>query len=295
MNETGGSTKEFRSVFLDPAWLVASLLAFWGVVIAMEEFLLADGFAIAAGLVICLKIGAETHLLRKDRKPLIFTIAFVATAGLVTADIVWTEHKKREALERDSQLAQLSDLPTLRDRLQKMEEAQVQRSEEARIREVKSGQKLNDIEQQNKGLRRSVETKDAALISIAKQQYALNFFPQVIVSTNGSPDTMSVTNNGKTNIEIYRLSINGSDAAGPTLPETVAPSSVGTFVTTDAGKAAVISQAQSNGGTALINGTVYILTLDKKKYQMTFSWTYKVTDGNIEKSFITDGPIVESQ
>jgi hypothetical protein len=296
MDEPNESTKQFTSVFLDPAWLVAILVGCWGVVVALEDFLLADLFAVAAGIVICLKVGAETKLLRKDRKPAAFIVAFIVVLGILVFAFRWTEHKKEEASERNQQLSQLGELPGLRDRLQKMEQAQIKRSEEEKEREIQSSQKLNDIEAENKGLRKSVETKDAALVSIAKDQYALNFFPQIAISSNGTVDTIYVTNNGKTNVELYRLVFDNNDSPiGTPSPQTIAPGSSDSFTTNEHGKQMAVQRARIAGSAASFAGTLYLSTLDKKKYHMTFTWSVTTKDDKIDKSFVINGPIVEEK
>jgi hypothetical protein len=296
MDEPNEPTKQFTSVFLDPAWLVAFLVGCWGVVIAMEDFRLADGLAVAAGIVICLKVGAETRLLSKDRRLLVFVLAFILVSGIVAVDFLWTDHKKEEAADRNKQLSQLGELPGLRDRFQKMEQAQIKRSEEERVREIQSSQQLTDIQNENKGLRKSVETKDAALVSIAKDQYALNFFPQIAISTNGTVDTMYVTNNGKTNVEVYRLMFeNNESPIGSPSRQTIAPGANDSFMTTEQGKQTALQRAMLGGGITSLAGTLFLSTLDKKNYRMTFTWTFAVKDFKIDKTFITDGPIVEEK
>jgi hypothetical protein len=288
-------SKKFSSVFFDPAWLVASLAGAWGVVISMEEFIAADFLAIAAAVVICLKLGSETHLSRKDRKPLVFAVAFIIVVSIIGLDLRWTNQKRREARERSAQLAQLIQIPNLKEKLQQMEEAQNQRDRNEELRQAKAGQKLDDIEQENKDLRKSVETKDAALVSIAKDQYALNFFPQIVISTNGSADKMYITNNGKTNVEIYRTSFDGHDGPDGAILQTIAPTAIASFTTSAQTREVMLQRARATNSRVPVEGSVYILTLDKRHYRMSYTWYFETKDEKIDKSYILDGPIVEEK
>jgi hypothetical protein len=293
MDEFAESSKKFSSVFLDPAWLVAFLAGCWGVVISLEEFRAADFIAVLAGIVICLKIGAETQLLHKDRKPLVFIVSFLVVSGIIAADLRWTAHKKAEAEEHGRQLAQLSELSGLKERLQEMEHAQSMRAEAQKVQDAKAGQQLDDIETENRALRKSVETKDAALVSIAKDQYALNFFPQVSISTNGSTENMYVGNNGKTNIELTGLIIDGREPVG--ILQTVAPSANASFTIQEIAKQLILQRAGAANNEVSIEGTLNMTTLDKKKYSMAFTWHFAVKEAKIDRSFVIDGPIREDK
>jgi hypothetical protein len=288
------SEKKFKSVFMDPAWLVALVIGAWGVVLAMEDFYLADCLAIAAGILLCLKVSAETNLLRRERKPGIFVVIFLAVVALVGADIRWTAHKRVEAAERNEQMGQLSEIPKLQQRLQEMGTAQQKASQDEAIRQAADNQNLRDIQHENEKLRRSIEAKDAALVSIAKDQYALNFFPQIVIMTNDSPDTVHVQNNGKTNVEVERVTLDGREIAGSSGPQTIAPNALTSFKMSDVGRQLILAKAAPGPSTSM-QGALYLSTLDKHRYRMSFTLTYVVKDHKIERSYVIDGPMSEEK
>lgn len=285
---------KFTSVFLDAPWFVATFLGLWGVMIGMEDFFLADLFFIAAGVLCCVKLGKETNLRGKERKLVIFIVAFVAIMTTIGLDLRWTTRKSTEANIRREQLSHLSEIPNLKGELQKMKDKQDQTAVAQAIAQGKEDTKLSLIETENKELRKSVETKDAALVQIAKEQYSLNFFPEVFVSNEGVIDTAQIINNGKTNVDVYEIDLEGVPQDVKTVPALVVPGSRVGFQISAQQKQYIANHALGGTGVRIpIDCTVYLLTLDKKRYSLRFTWFFDAKDGVPTKSDTVDHPIAE--
>jgi hypothetical protein len=288
------TTGKFSSAFLDAPWIVAALLGVWGVMIGLEDFLLADIFFVAAGALVCVKVAKETNLREKERRLGIFVTAFICIMVLIGLDFRWTNRKATEASTRQEQLSHLGEIPKLNGDLQKMQNDRAADKITQALVQAKSDQKLDDIEGENKDLRKSVETKDAALVKIAKDQYALNFFPQIVVTTNGSTEQMFIQNLGKTNVVTYRLNVDGDDIREASALSTIAPNASNSFQVREVLKARIINRAVLlTDARVPLEGTVYLSTLDDRRYSMGFTWYFEIKDGKIDKSYIEDQSITE--
>jgi hypothetical protein len=287
------SATKFTSAFLDAPWIVAAFLGVWGVMIGLEDFLLADVLFVAAGVLVCVKIARETNLRQKERRLWIFIAAFVCVMVFIGLDLRWTNRKAEEAANRKEQLSHLGEIPGLKGDLKTMRENQEAEKISAALSQAQADQKLDDIEEENKDLRKSVETKDAALVKIAKDQYALNFFPQVVISTNGRRDELIVQNNGKTNIVTYKMNLEGIDIADASLLSTISPTASNSYKMPETSLSVVVAHATPANARVPVEGTLYLSTLDNRRYSMAFTWFFEVKDGRVDKSYIEDHSITE--
>jgi hypothetical protein len=273
--------------WLDTPWIVAALLGVWGAMIGVEEFFVANVFMGLAGIAFVVRLFRDS-MQTLPRRIAPFLLGLVIASTIVGADFYFTGKKKQATEERNQ------EIPGLKGQITGLN-GQLANQETARkIDQKASEQKLDDIEGQNKDLKKSVETKDAALVQIAKDQYALNFFPQILISTNGTTDSIYVSNNGKTNIEQDRVVIEGIDSPDVARPQTIAPGGTATFKLTETAVQTVLAKTGSVGKVS-VEGTMYLTTLDKRRYSIGFTYYFEVSDGKINKSYITDRAIVEEK
>lgn len=278
--------------WMDTPWVVATLLGAWGVMIGIEAFTFANTFMVIAGLAFVFRLYKDT-IQHPPRRKSVFILGVLIAVVIICADVYFSKLKRQSLETKAQEIPGLkSQISALQTKLGDLRTQLGMQDSERKVDEGKSEQKLDDIKQENGDLRKSVETKDAALVSIAKDQYALNFFPQIAISSNGSIDTMAVQNNGKTNIESYRLVLFGVDVPDASVHQTIAPSSYSTYTLSSDGKKHVMEQAGLTGGESSFVGTLYLMTLDHRLYTMGFKWTFEVSQGNITKSFITNYAIV---
>jgi hypothetical protein len=184
----------------DTPWTVAALLGAWGVFLGAEEFFLANVFMVLAGASCTFRLYKDS-IAFKPRKKGAFVLGLAIVVVIVAVDIHLTD-KKKESSEKKSQ-----EIPKLTAEIGNLQQTINEQRTALATAQGQANQKLFDISQQNADLKKSVDTKDAALVAIAKEQYALNFFPQVYVATFDSKDEVKVSNNGKTNIEVYGYKI----------------------------------------------------------------------------------------
>jgi hypothetical protein len=272
----------------DTPWTVAALLGVWGVMIGIEEFFWADLFMVLAGVWCSVRLFRDCSTPGR-RRISAFILGLLIFWSIVGVDLTLTARKKA------SSEAKADQIPKLNEKISELQETVRSQNQQIIQQQSQSNQKLSDISAENIALRKSVEVKDAALVSIAKQQYALNFFPQVVVTTNESADTMYVQNHGKTNIDLYRLIVQGFDETGAVKRTTIAPDAFMSYTMKEQKKTQIINQAPFTNGEAVLSGEVYLVTLDNKKYEMPFSWYFDVKDGKISKSYIVDGSIANEK
>lgn len=283
-DESIESAKNPKLVWADAPWTVAALLGIWGVMIGIEEFKLADAVMVLTGLSFAIRLFRDS-IETKPRRIASFIAGVLLIVFGTGADIHFTK-RKQIASEAKAQ-----EIPTLHSQIEELQGTIAKQKKELETRDSRAEQQLSDIKQQNTGLRKSVETKDAALIDIAKQQYSLNFLPQVVVMWSSSTNDIRLMNNGKTNITIAGLGLNGvlirKELAGT--PAFLAPGANEGFVLTDESKQTVLSQAMLIGTKeVLAEGVAYIQTLDEKKYEVSFTVHFVVEAGAIAKTFVAD-------
>ena len=164
------------------------------------------------------------------------------------------------------------------------------------VEQGKLEQQVSDIGDDNKRLKTSIENKDATLAEIAREQYALNFTPQVLIETRDLPDQLFFQNNGKTNIEIHfpscdQLSLVPSN---PQQPALIPPNSYVGYLFNDAGKQLILANAFGHpDGRVPYSCRVEVVTLDKKHYSLEFTLTFVVKDNVITKSISIPNQMVE--
>ena len=139
-------------------------------------------------------------------------------------------------------------------------------------------------------LKGSIEKKDVILAAIAKEQLDLNYAPEIVITMIDSKDTLYVVNNGKTNVELYGMSVNGMTVEGKGFPETIAPAANVTFTAGDQNERTILAMNQPQ---VSYEGIANLRTSNKKQYAMAFTVSFNVKDGAITKAFITDHSIVE--
>lgn len=288
------SSKASLFGWADTPWLVAALLGAWGVMIGLEDFLLADIFIVAAGALVCVRVAKETSLWKKERRLLVFIGAFVGIMVIIGLDLRWTNRKGEESKVRKEQLSHLGEIPALTNQLGGMRAAQAADKNAEALVQAKANQKLDDIEGENKALRKSVETKDAALVQIARDQYALNFFPQVLASAGEAIGEIRITNNGKTNINLQRIDVEGVAQDTKTVPALiVSQSNVSFKLSEEQRRYVAVKPAIAAGDRIPIECRAYLLTLDKKHYALDFTWFFKAKDGVLTEGNVIDHPITE--
>jgi len=272
----------------DTPWTVAALLGVWGAMIGIEEFYLANVFMALAAISVAIRLGRDT-LWRIPRRIPMFIFGLLVVCSIVGGDVHLTAKKKAASEAKTKAIEDKSKENS--DLLAKIADLSSKQS----VAQGKSDQKLSDIGNENSGLKKSIEKKDAALVSIAKSQYALNFFPQVYVATNDSLDEIKVTNNGKTNVEVYGYKIQDQPQKSEANHLLVVPGASTGYKITDEGKRNILQTAASqNKETVPIESVVYLKTLDEQQYELGFTWFFIVKDGAITKSYAVDHPIVKA-
>src|ERR1035437_6203028 len=134
-------------------------------------------------------------------------------------------------------------MPQLRQTIRDMTKSEEDAAKAQAVEQGKLEQKLGDIGDDNKRLKTSIEEKDKTLAEIAREQYALNFTPQVTVYTQNLPDQLFFMNNGKTNVEILMPFCEHLDSLVPRDPNQRAlltPASTMGFSLTDHAKQVVL-------------------------------------------------------
>ena len=242
----------------------------------------------------CGKIAKETNLRQKERRLWVFVAAFVCVMVLIGLDLRWTNRKAEEATKRAEQLSHLGELPGLKEDLRIMSDGQKAEKVAAALSQVKADQKLDDIQGENKDLRKSVETKDAALVQIARDQYALNFLPQIFVVSNGATDKLTILNNGNYDVTITNLLVHGHPMRANEAPALMPKGAMMQFTLSDHERNLIMSEALGGNADRLpIECTASLTTKNGKNYALGFTWLFNIKDGAIVKTDVIDRPIVE--
>jgi hypothetical protein len=271
----------------DTPWTVAALLGAWGVMIGIEEFFLADVFMVLAGASATLRLARDCFA-QNRRKWVPFVLWLAIIVAIVGVDIRLTMRKKESSTARSAQI------PELNAKIENLNATIQKQNTELNNAQARTDQQVLDIQEENKQLRASIDKKDAALVSIAKQQYALNFFPQVFAVTNGTTDSVVIQNNGKTNVTVSEIDMEDSKQDASNVPALVISGGTITFTMHESTRKAIASRAPNGNADRLpIECVIRLSTLDKKSYLLPFTWLFDIKDGTIIKTAVIDRPIVE--
>jgi hypothetical protein len=273
-----------KLIWADAPWTVAALLGVWGVMIGIEEFKLANVVMVLTALSCALRLFRDS-IETTPRRISAFVVGLILIAVLLTLDFHFTKKKQI------SSEAKAQEVPSLTTQIGQLQATIAKQKNELEARDIREDQQLIDIKGQNTKLQQSVDTKDKALVDIAKHQYSLNFLPQVVVLWDNAANDIRIDNNGKTNITIGGLVLTGyyatKDLTGT--PAFLAPGANNGFSITDVGKKQIMSQALATlTNEVRIEGVFFIQTLDEKKYEVSVTLHCIVKDGAISKSFIAD-------
>ena len=280
--------------WIDAPWTVAAVLGIWGALIGIEAYVLANCAASLAGILAAVRFGRDTLIWTRRRRTSPFVLGLLGLATLLGFDFWFTSHQKAASEEKSHQLAQLGQIPELKNTIAAMTENERMTATAQAVEQAKLEQRMMDIGDDNKRLKSSIEKKDAVLASIAEKEYSLNFEPRLTVTTNEERDRVTIQNGGKSNIEVelplclgqYRLIPSGEQ---PTL---IAPTSSATYRMSDIGNALILAEAKSHpDGRAHYECETAVTTADRKKYKLPFTWTFIATDGKITRSFAMPHPI----
>ena len=165
-----------------------------------------------------------------------------------------------------------------------------QTAKDQAVAQGKLEQKFNDIGDDNKRLKTSIEQKDATLAKIALDQYALNFTPQVTPYIQDKPEEIFFQNNGKTNVTLSSMSCQ-QIAVTPTdngTPAVLAPGTSVSILLNDIAKQVILNDAATNADVERkveFPCQITIATLDNKMYILKFTWTFAVKASVISRSF----------
>jgi len=151
--------------------------------------------------------------------------------------------------------------------------------------EAKSDQKLADISQENKDLKKSVETKDSALIAIAKQQLDLSFVPAIDITHETG--RVHIFNRGKTTIRIWGDKYGNENARIEKTPMAIPPS--GSYdLFSEALEKLILGQIGANGE-ARVPFELYLTTEDEKKHVVLCTFWEVVKDSKLTINTQTHG------
>lgn len=281
-SETSGA---FR--WVDTPWTVAAALGIWGVMVGLEQFLVANIFVSVAAIFAVIRISKDTLIWTRKRRTLPFALGLIAVIGLLGTDFWWTAHQKAITEAKNTQLAQLGQIPELRKTIDRMTANEQETAKTQAVEQGKMEQKLGDIGADNKSLKLSIEKKDATLAKIAVDQYALNFTPQVTVYSKEIPDELFLLNIGKNNVQLQEPFCGGLDGIVPSeeaQPTLLTPTSWESYKLNDQGTQRVLTYAPAHpDGRIPFECHVSIETLDKKHYLLAYSWVFDVKQGKITK------------
>jgi len=213
-----------RSLFdwADTPWTVAALLGVWGVFMGVEEFFLANVFMVLAGASCTVRLYKDS-IQAWPRKNLAFALGLVIILAIVVVDIRLTAKKKASTEAKEGEITRLTgEVGQLNGTVEKQSVA-------LKEAQAHTDQHVSDIQDENKQLRASIDKKDAALVSIARQQFALNFFPQVFVSDNGTPNEVAIINNGKTTATITEIDVERGPQEASNVPAVLTPGPAGGY------------------------------------------------------------------
>jgi hypothetical protein len=238
----------------------------------VEEFFLADLFMVLAGISCTARLTRDCFMHRRRRwVPFVLWLAIIVS--VIGVDIHLTKKKKTSSEAKAGEITRLTgEVGNLNGTVQKQSVA-------LKEEQAHTDQHVSDIQDENKQLRTSIDKKDVALVKIAQDQYALNFFPQIVITTNGSNNQMFIQNNGKTNVETYRLVMDGVEVKDAKLLSTIAPTASSSYLIGSSSQDEIARRGATTNARVPMEGTIYLSTLDKRKYKMIFTWYWEVKDG----------------
>ena len=283
--------------WVETPWVIAVVLGVWGVMIGSEEFFLANVVLCIAAILAAVQLARETLIWTRRRHTLPFVCGLLAVIALVGAAFWWTGRQKSSFKAKSGQLGQLSRIPGLEGTIKQMTVNERETAKTQAVEQGKLEQKVSDIGADNKSLKTSIEKKDAVLAQIARDQYALNFTPQITPQTDDSPDQVKFMNLGKTNVMISDMNCTQTyftiwktqEPSGQ-----IAPNSYIGFSRTDNTKEAILNAAPNYpDGKVPVECTVSIETLDKKHYLLPFTWSFVVKDNSISRSYAIPRAVTE--
>jgi hypothetical protein len=201
----------------DTPWMAAALLGAWGVFMGVEEFFLANTFMVLAGASCTVRLYRD-NIQSEPRRNSAFVLGLAIIVAIVGVDIHLTAKKK------DSSEAKAGEIPRLNKQIADLQGTIDKQNAKLNQSQGQSDQKLADISQENKDLRRSVEAKDSALIAIAKQQLDLSFVPAVDITHETG--RIHIFNRGKTTIRIWGDKYGDENARMEATPMAIPPTGV---------------------------------------------------------------------
>jgi flagellar basal body-associated protein FliL len=303
MSPASASKPDGAFHWADTPWSVAAALGIWGVMLGLDEFLPANVFVTVAAILVCVRLAKETHLGSSDRKVGIFLIGLTVVFIALGVDFWWTGKKQESAKEKNSQLAQLSQIPQLQNTIKQMTVNEQSAEKARKVSEASMQQQVSDIGADNKSLKTSIETKDAILANIAKEQYELNFAPQVIPEVRGSPEDVSFTNGGNSSVSLRKLYCGYHGPGGLILmittgldeTEVVPQATESTTIDRNTHNEIINAARSVSDGKVSMKCTILVKTKDKRLYTLPFVWTFVIVNNAVSRSFTTAQPTVEGE
>lgn len=257
--------------------------------IGSEEFLLADVAACIAAILATVQLARETLIWTRRRHTLPFVFGLLAVIALVGAAFWWTGHQKASSEAKSAQLAQLGRIPGLENTIKKMTADEQEAVKAQAAQQARMEQKVSDIGADNKSLKTSIEKKDAVLAKIARDQYALNFTPQVALMTYDFKDKVAFVNLGKTNVILSDVNCTQTYLTIGKMkesPSQIAPNSnMGVTEGADTLKAIALIAPNYPDGKVPLECTASIETFDKKHYLLPFTWIFVIKDNSVSSSY----------
>ncbi len=223
---------------------------------------------------------------RRRWVPFVLWIAIIGT--VVGVDIHLTERKKQ------SSEANAGEIPKLNTQIGTLNATIQAQSTELSKSQGRTDQHVQDIQDENKQLRASIERKDAKLEAIAEKQYELNFLPQIFAITNGATDKLTFINNGNYEVTVTNILMGGVPPNTGEMPTIVAKSGILIFTLSDNEKTYIVAKAPGGNADRLpIEGAAYLTTKNGKSYVLAFTWLFYIKNGSIVKTDVIDRPVVE--
>lgn len=276
--------------WVDTPWSIAAVLGAWGVMIGNEAFLLADIAICFAAILAAVQLARETLIWTARRHTPPFVFGLLTVLIVVGVAFWWTGLQKSSAETKRDELSKLGQIPQLKQTIQEMRNGEQEAAKAQAVQEASLQQQVKDIGADNKSLKTSIEKKDAVLAQIARDQYALNFTPEITTETDDSPDQVKFVNLGKTNVMMSDVNCTQPDfniSKMNEAPGQLAPNSwVGVLLHDENAKANIVIVAPKyTDGRVPLYCTVSLETLDKRHYLLPFTWTFVVKDKAISRSY----------
>jgi hypothetical protein len=272
--------------WIDTPWTVAALLGVWGVMIGIEEFYLANVFIFLAAAVCVVRLFKDV-VRKSPRRKGRFLIGALIIGSIVAVDVRLTGKKKLASEARSL------EIPGLQQKIRDLQGAVDKQNTKSDLAQAQSDQKLADIEEENKNLQKSVETKDAALVAIARQQYALNYVPQIAVVYDSTNEMLQVVNRGKTNIEVWGGKLGNEAELIKDKPTIVAPDTYEGYYTVKENLTRDAVLRGTSDGFATYDGKAFIRTLDNKKYIVSYKIRLNMVAGEAKRiDVFSDGLVM---